>query len=170
MFNIGEYVVNATNGICQITEVTEMDLMGDKKMKLYYLLVPIEEQSARVYVPVDTAEARIRRTITRDEAVGILERVDEIAELQIGNEKEREGRYKEAVKSCDPELLVSLLKTLYMRMQSRMIQGKKSTAIDERYYKLAETRLYSELAFALEMPRSEMEEIIRDRMELQYHA
>lgn len=36
MFEIGDYVLNATNGICKISEVVELDMSGDKQLKSYF--------------------------------------------------------------------------------------------------------------------------------------
>ena len=44
MFEIGDYVLNATNGICKISEIVELDMSGDKQLKSYFLLRPIEEE------------------------------------------------------------------------------------------------------------------------------
>ena len=42
MFEIGDYVLNATNGICKISEIVELDMSGDKQLKSYFLLRPVE--------------------------------------------------------------------------------------------------------------------------------
>ena len=110
MFEIGDYVLNATNGICKISEVVELDMSGDKQLKSYFLLRPVEEENDRVYIPVDNADKRIRKVITQDEALAVLDRVPEIEALAVNNEKERETRYKEAVRSCEPDSVISLLK------------------------------------------------------------
>ncbi len=80
------------------------------------------------------------------------------------NEKEREKLYKEAIHSRDPKRLISIMKTLYIRRQKRLEEGKKTTAVDERYFKLAENQLYSELAFALGVEKSELNEIIEQNI------
>ena len=49
MFEIGDYVLNATNGICKISEIVELDMSGDKKLKSYFLLRPVEEQLSFVF-------------------------------------------------------------------------------------------------------------------------
>ena len=41
MFEIGDYVLNATNGICKIKEIVELDMSGDKNPKSYFLLRPM---------------------------------------------------------------------------------------------------------------------------------
>ena len=162
MFEIDDYVVNASNGICKITEVVELDMSGENKD--YYLLVPIDENTAKVFIPVDSADKRIRRVITEEQANKVIEEVPDIEEVVIDNEKEREARYKDAIKSCEPERLVSLIKNLYHRKQERYAQGKKCTAVDERYFKLAENHLYSELAFVTGKQKAEMQTIICEQM------
>lgn len=165
MFEIGDYVVNANNGICKITEVVELDLSGGKTLKPYYLLVPMEETTAKVFIPVDNANNRIRKVINKEEAIDVIDRIPDIEETCIANEKERESKYKAAIKSCELNELVGIIKNLYHRQQDRLAQGKKSTAVDERYFKLAESHLYSELAFAMGRQKQEMQQLICDRLE-----
>lgn len=164
MFEIGDYVLNATNGICKISEIVELDMSGDKKLKSYFLLRPVEEENDRVYIPVDNADKRIRKVITQDEAQAVLNRVPEIEALVVNNEKERETRYKEAVRSCEPDSVVSLLKCLHIRNEQRAQAGKKATAVDERYSKMAEHNLNAELAFVLEKDKQEIKDIINDML------
>ena len=164
MFEIGDYVLNATNGICKISEIVELDMSGDKKLKSYFLLRPVEEENDRVYIPVDNADKRIRKVITQDEAQAVLDRVPEIEALVVNNEKERETLYKEAVRSCEPDNVVSLLKCLHIRNEQRAQAGKKSTAVDECYGKMAEHNLNAELAFVLEKDKQEIKDIIHDML------
>ena len=163
MFEIGDYVLNATNGICKISEIVELDMSGDKKLKSYFLLRP-EEENDRVYIPVDNADKRIRKVITQDEAKAVLDRVPEIEALVVNNEKERETRYKEAVRSCELDSVISLLKCLHIRNEQRAQAGKKATSVDERYGKMAEHNLNAELAFVLEKDKQEIKDIIHDML------
>ena len=75
MFEIGDYVLNATNGICKIKEIVELDMSGDKNPKSYFLLRPIDEENDKVYIPVDNADKRIRKVINKEEAVSIIEMI-----------------------------------------------------------------------------------------------
>ncbi len=52
---------------------------------------------------------------------------------------------------------------MYIRRLERSAQGKKSTAVDEHYFKLAEESLYSELAFAIGRDKSEMKDLIEEK-------
>lgn len=158
MFEKGNYVINTTNGICEITDIVTMNMSGSDKD--YYLLVPIDEKTAKVYIPVDMAEQRIRLTMTSNEAQEFIHSIKDIHEVYLENEKEREKTYKEALSSRDPKRLVGIIKTLYLRKQERIEAGKKNTAVDERYFKLAENSLHSELAFSLGVNKSEVAQII----------
>ena len=158
MFQIGDFVVNTNNGICEIMDMVTMNMSGVNKE--YYLLVPISEKTAKVYIPVDMASQRIRLAMNKAEALALIESIQNIDEAYIQNEKEREKTYKEALNSRDPKRLVGIIKTLYLRKQERVEAGKKNTAVDERYFKLAENHLHSELSFALGLNRAQITELI----------
>lgn len=158
MFKKGNFVINVNNGICEISDIVTMNMSGSDKE--YFVLVPIDEQTAKVYLPVDIASQRIRLAMSKDEALNFIKEIKDIDEAYIENEKEREKIYKEAISSRDPKRLVGIIKTLYLRKQEREGAGKKNTAVDERYFKLAENHLHSELAFALSVDRSSITELI----------
>ena len=135
------------------------------KNRLYYLLVPLDNKNSRLYVPIDTAENSLRRALSEEEAWEVIEKIPEVEAAWIANDKLREQTYKEAIHSCNPTALVSIIKNLYIRKKQRREQGKKSTATDERYFKLAEDNLYAELAFALGKEKNQMRQIIAETIE-----
>ena len=162
MFKKGNFVINTNNGICEIQDIVTMNMSGTAKE--YYLLVPVSEPSSKVYIPVDVAENRIRLVITKEEAWEIIKGIPSIESIWIENDKEREKIYKEALASREPERLIRIIKTLYYRKKERIDAGKKNTAVDERYFKLAENQLHSELAFALGEPKQNITKIIEEHL------
>ncbi len=53
MYEKGSYVVNANNGVCEVSDIVTMNMgSGDKE---YYVLVPIDESTAKVFIHVDLA-------------------------------------------------------------------------------------------------------------------
>ncbi len=54
--------------------------------------------------------------------------------MTVTNDKQREERYKEALKTCDCRVWVSMIKALYLRKQDRIEHKKKVTDLDERYF------------------------------------
>ncbi len=162
MFEKGNFVVNANNGICEISDIVTMNMSGENKD--YFVLIPIEEKTAKVYLPVDLAEKRIRMAMSESDAWDLIKGVCHIEEAYVENEKEREKIYKDAIASRDPKRLISIIKTLYLRKQERVEAGKKNTALDERYLKLAENHLHSELAFSLGVNKTDIPNIIEEHL------
>lgn len=59
--------------------------------------------------------------------------------------------------------LVKIIKNMYLRRQERISSGKKATVLDDRYFKLAEDKLYSELVFATGKDRNQIEKQIEQQ-------
>ena len=161
MYEIGSYVIKSLNGICKVEDIVQMDGMHGEKKKQYYYLSPVNEPTGKLYVSLDHASNSTRKIMSPEEAYELIRRIDQIEELWIDNEKRRELLYKEAVKSNDPEKLVGIIKVIYLRRQKRLEQGRKSTATDERYFKMAEDFLYSEIGFALGKNKDEVCRLIQ---------
>lgn len=159
MFQIDDFVIHVTSGICQIIKIAPLEISGADKNRDYYYLIPVNAKGSKVFVPVDNDSA-IRSVISSAEAEKLISDIPSIEELSIDNEKLREARYKEVIKSCDLRNLVSVIKNLYVRRMKRLEEGKKSTATDDKYFKIAEENLFSELAFALGKEKAEVKDII----------
>ncbi len=162
MYEIGDYVIKANNGVCRIDDILHLDLPNTDKNRLYYLLIPIDNKNAKLYVPTDAPEHTLRKALDEEQAWEVIRTIPEVEAAWITNDKLREQAYKEAIHSCNPTALISIIKNLYLRRKQRIEQGKKSTATDERYFKAAEDNLYSELAFALGKEKTEMRQLITD--------
>ena len=54
MFTVGDAVVYGTQGVCRISEITEMTVA--KVVRSYYVLVPVYSEKTTLYVPVDNEE------------------------------------------------------------------------------------------------------------------
>ena len=165
MYQVGEYVVKINNGICRVEDITHLDMPSVDKNKLYYLLVPKDEEKTKLYVPVESEHTGIRKVMSSEQAWEVIKMIPEIETAWISDDKQREQRYKAALKSSEPEQLVSIIKNIYLRKKKREALGKKNTATDERYFKLAEDTLYSELAFALGKDKKEMKTLIAETIE-----
>lgn len=164
MYSIGSYVVKNVNGICKVEDIVYLDTEDGSK-KQYYLLKPADEPTGTVYVPVDHAEKTTRRVMTEEEVWKLIDHIGEIDEIWIDNEKQREMRYKEAIRSRDPKVLVGIIKMLFLRRQERLEQGKKSTATDDKFFKLAEEYLHSEIGFVLNMDKGQVRQLITDSVQ-----
>lgn len=163
MYSVGEYVMKPTNGVCEIKDIVDREFLDT--MKQYYQLVPLSDRNAVLYVPVNRTVDSIRSVMTSNEAAALISRIPMIEESWVNNEKERERRYKEAIRSNDPEKLVGVIKLIYQRKKTRHEQGKKTTVVDGRYFDIAEKLLYSELEFAMKKSKEEVKNLIREHCE-----
>lgn len=161
MFKIGEFVVKPNTGVCRIEDIVYMSLIGKEK-KRYYLLLPVEDSRAKLYVSTDADRTRLRPVMTSDESREFIKKIGDIEAVWVPNDKMREQQYKEAFKTNEPESLVAIIKNLYNRSQKRIAQGKKITSTDEKYFKQAEKALYSELAFSLGINTDEVVTLIME--------
>lgn len=164
MFEIGEFIIYGPQGICKVTDIGYLDLPGIPKDRLYYTLEPCRILGGRIFTPVDNRKAVLRPVISRDEAMALINDMEDIETLWVPDERKREFAYKEAVRKCDCRELVKIIKTTFFRKKSRAAAGKRVTAGDEKYLHLAEDNLYGELAIALDMEREQVKQMIIEKM------
>lgn len=165
MFAIGEYIVCGNKGVCVVEQITKLDISKADKERDYYILKPLYLQGSTVYVPVDSAKESMRQVLKKEEAQRLIETIPQIPLIDITNDKMSEQIYRECMKSNNCEEWVRIIKTIYLRKQKRLQAGRKATAVDAKYFHLAEESLYGELAVALEIDREEVGAYITEEME-----
>lgn len=162
MFEVGEYVVCGSKGVCVVEKITTLDIAGVDKERQYYILKPKYQSGSTVYVPVDSPKDSIRPIIRREEAQRLIDAIPDTPLLSIANDKLSEQTYRECIKSGSCEEWVRVIKTVWRRKQERLQAGRKVTAVDAKYSHLAEESLYGELAVALELKPDEVEAYITE--------
>ncbi len=160
MFEKGAYVVCGGKGVCLVEDITTLNISGVDKEREYYILKPVYTAGSTVYVPVDTAKESIRPILSREEAKELIRVIPQIPMITITNDKLLEQEYRGCMRSNNCEEWVRILKTIYLRKQKRIEEGRKVTALDAKYFRLAEDSLYGELAVALDVPRENVGEYI----------
>ena len=164
MYSVGQYVVCGNKGVCTIEDITTLDISGVDKAKLYYILKPQYISASTVYVPVENA-ASLREVLTREQAEQLVSEIPDISPLKIPNEKMVEQEYRSCMRSNDSTEWIRVIKTIYVRRQKRLQAGRKATAVDGRYFKMAEDSLYGELAVALGVERNQVCAYITDKLQ-----
>lgn len=165
MYQKEELIMCGGHGVCRVVDIVGNPIDRLDREKKYYLLEPVFEKGSRVYTPVDSDKVLMRRIMTREEAEGLIARITEIETVWIQEEKTREQMYKEAIRTYDCDTLVEIIKTLYLRRQDRIHQGKKVLSCDEQYLRKAEELLYSEMSLSLSIPKEKVEEYITEAVE-----
>lgn len=157
MYKTGELVVCGSKGVCSVEDITTLNISGIDKEREYYILKPRYMAASTVYVPVDNAEKSLRKVLTPCEAEALIDSIPDLPLITFVSEKLLEQEYKNCLKTDKSEQWARLIKTIYDRMRKRTQAGRKATAIDARYLKIAQDCLYGELAAALACSRDEVE-------------
>lgn len=160
MFEKGEYVVYGNLGVCEVRDITTMNLEGVPKDKLFYVLYPYAQEDRKIFTPVDNQKTVMRKIISKEKAEELLKEVPQIETIQAANDKLREEQYKECIRSCECRQLVKVIKTFYKQKRLRTEQGKKMPAMDEKYSRIAEDNLFLELSIPLKIPKSDVKNFI----------
>lgn len=158
MLSRGDAVAYKCKGMYKVEEIGTLDFSFADRDKKYYTLQSLEDERDKAYVPTDDV-TNIRRPVSREEAMELIERFDQIEVLCVKNEKSREQEYKDCIADCCPENWLRVLKTLYRRTKMR----GSVTSMDRKYQQLLEHALYSEFAFALGIPMCSMAEFIESQ-------
>ena len=156
MLKSGDAVVYKCRGVYKVADIGTLNFSFADRKKRYYTLQSIENARDKAYIPTDD-ERNIRKPVSREEALELIRKLDDIETLGIKNEKLREQEYKNCISGYQPENWVRVPKTLYKRTKSR----GSITSMDKKYQVLLEHALYSEFAFSLGIPKNEIPEFIR---------
>ncbi len=164
VFEKGEYVVCGNKGVCVVEDIATLNISGVDKEREYYILKPVYMTGSTVYVPVDSSKESMRKVLSRAEADRLIREIPAIPLITITNDKLLEQEYRGCMKSNSCEEWVKIIKTIYLRKQKRMEAGRKVTALDAKYFRIAEDNLYGELAIALGLPKTEVGAYISGEM------
>lgn len=160
MFAIGEMVVHVSDGICTVADIGTLDMAHISKERKYYTLIPFYDKASKLFIPVDAAGS-LREAMDEKAVIRLLEQLPDIEPIEILDEKRRELEYKAAIRSGDCSRIIQIIKTIYLRQEKRIEDGKKITEVDERYFRMAEDKLYGEIALAMNMEKSEVLDFIK---------
>lgn len=155
MYKKGDYVVYRRD-ICIIKDIRENKLNGT----IYYVMNPIDDDSLIIDIPIEDRMGLLRDIISTDEAKKLIERIPKINPIEDINEKNLETKYKEMINNGNYEDLIKIIKTTFLRNESRVNNKRKISEKDSNYFKLAEKYLYNELSISLNMSVEEVKDYI----------
>ncbi len=164
MFEVGEYIVYGTSGICRVAEICASPY--DKTdTRTYYLLIPKNNpMGSTIYTPVNNEHVPMRRLMTAAQIDALIDAIPEIALLSVPIEKQRREVYRMTLGALRPEGYISLIKTVHRRRAELTAARKHFPTSDLEYGRLAKQLLYSECAHVLGLAEDAMESYIEARL------
>ena len=163
MFKINDIVVYENGGVCSVEDIGTPDFVsGDD---VYYTLKPMFDKGGTIYVKVQNDKHVIRHVISRQEATEYLDNISSIEPMYSHNDKQRDKDFKEALKSCECEKWISMLKGILEEKNRRLKAGKKLNMSDDRNMQKVGKLLTSEYAVVLKMSFDDTREMLEGALE-----
>ena len=156
MLNIGECVIYGSHGLCSVRDILVPSFLERGKEKEYYQMVSAVDTGSILYVPVEGAESKIRDVISPDDAEELIDEIEYTPELAFPEGKKAEPAITEVIKRNMTDEMMSLVKSLHKIKAIRQAEGRKFTALNEKYLNIAEKLLYTELAFSLKVEKDDI--------------
>ncbi|MEA1960976.1 MAG: CarD family transcriptional regulator [Bacillota bacterium] len=154
MFKVNDYVVHGLTGVCQISDIKKDDYASNEET-LYYILKPVYDMKMIIKIPVNNAKNLMRPIITKEDVLSLIKMMPEIKPVSTDNERERAHYLKTALKLCENEERIKIIKTLFLEKKAKNAVGKKLTKTDEDIMNIAEKQLNEEFAIALNISTDE---------------
>lgn len=155
MHKIGDYLIY-NKDVCKILDIKEK-FMNNKD---YYLLIPINDNSLKLNIPINSKQ--IRNIITKEDVDKLINNILNIEPINV-DDKLIEIEYKKLINSGNHEDLIKIIKTTYLRNKNRIDNKKKISDKDKNYFDLAEKYLYTEFSIVLDMSFDEIKEFIKEK-------
>ena len=91
----GDLVVYGIHGVCRVSDIETRRI--DQKSVDYYVLTPINQADANFFVPMHNplAVAIMRKVLTRDVLIALLESEEVKKDSWIPNETQRKEKYRQ---------------------------------------------------------------------------
>ena len=153
--------------VCKIADIRNENFSDEEK--LYYVLNPLSDLDATIYVPVNNPKSvsKMRTVLSREEVYDLIHSMPEREIFTEENSKVRKELFSQIIKSGNREELMKLIKTVYYQKQKREKIGKKMWASDENALRKAEKMLYEEFAIVLGMKYDDVLPFIKSEIEKQ---
>ncbi len=161
-----DLVIYRSAGVCRVVSMEEQSMDGVNTV-MYYKIKPLADQNSTYYIPVASADDKLRLPLTKEQVLELIDTMplnaDE-SELWTENRRERRELYSQILRGDDHKALVQLISSLYFRKQDQEAQGKRFSTMDETAMKNAESLMLQEFGAVLGMESEEVREFIEKRI------
>lgn len=163
MFKVNDYIVYGSTGVCQITDISRDESIGNGETE-YYVMKPAFNDNMIIKIPVNNPQVMMRRVIKKDDVSALIQRIPQEDTTWIDNEKQRRSYFTAALKTGKSEELIKVIITIHREKEARSAVGRKLTKTDEDIMNAAEKQLYEELAVAMSISPDEAVEYVRQNI------
>jgi len=157
MFNVGDKIVYPMHGAGIIESIEEKEILGQKQ-KYYIMKMPVGD--IKVMIPTTNArDIGIREVIGKEKATEVLVSLDNGYGFMNTNWNKRYRENMEKIKSGNIFEVADVVKNLAHRDKEKGLSTGERKMLNN-----ARQILISELVLANEMPQTEVEQVINDKL------
>lgn len=165
MFDVNDYIMYGTTGVCKVTGIKKDKSFGDVDAE-YYVLNPVYDKKSTIMTRVNNKKVQMRQIKTRQEIQKLIRKMPSFGCNWIEDDRLRNQKYKEALSTGECEEWIKIIRGIHLKREERNEMGKKLRQSDENIAKSAERLLYEEISVSLQIPFEEVEAYIFDHVEL----
>lgn len=166
MFNIGDKIVYGSEGVFTVQEYTTSPIDKSDE-RVFYILIPVNgSQNSKIIAPGEGGRVPMRGVMSREEALALIDRMPAIEEVTVTQERGRRDAYRAVISEGRGESFVSIIKTVRRRREEFLLLKRRLSETDTDFEGRAKNCLFGELSVALDIPRSDVERFIAERLEL----
>ena len=165
MYRKGDYVNYSTQGICEIEDVHLIKFNSDSQARKYYILKPIHQKNACIYVPIDNQKLlrQMRPILSSDEIDKTILSVRNSEIPWTKDRKQRTSEFQAILSRRDEKELLQLASCLYLKSKD----GTKGLcSSDSQILKKVETIIAQEFSFSLKINPQDIGTYIRQKLNL----
>ena len=152
MYKINDKVVYKKD-VCVISGIREINGLS------YYVLIPVNDESLKISVPVTSNS--VREVLTKKKAEELINKMSSIEPLEDNGNLDY--TFRELMNDGSYDSLIKIIKTIYVR--NKLSKKKKLSDRENTYFKEAEKYLYTELSTALKMTAKDTKKYILSTFE-----
>lgn len=167
MFQIDDYVIYASFGICKIVDIIKQDFAGADE-KEYYVVKSMHSENLTVYLPTanDDYTNKLRRILTQNEISELFRDVADDESEWIEDNRFRSQAIKKTIVQGSPLDIFKLIKTVRKQKEKLSAIGKKINIEDEKAMNTAEQLLYDEFGFVLNLDAEQVLAFVEESKEI----
>lgn len=154
MYNVGQYVVYGTAGVCKIVGFEKKKLGNEEND--YCRLEPLGGGCSVYYIPSGSLETRVREMHSKEQIMALLAKLPSVEPIEIEDFRKRKAVFSTALKGSDVLTIFSMIKRLHSELDERTRLGKKLNLTDEKLMKDALDLVCQEFSVSLGEDKQEI--------------
>lgn len=156
MFKQNETVFYHNNGICEIIDICDKSIAN--QTKTYYVLKPLHDNRAIIYVPCDNQQLvmQMKKILSKKEVEDIISKLPSQASVWVEDRHQRKEKFQDILHNGNCLEIATMLKSIHLKRIQLAESKKKLPSADDAIYRDAQKMLVETFAYILDMKKKDI--------------